>query len=239
MKATSIILRSYARKFGFIRFINFFRFRILNLSQKYEERFGHVLLSSVRSGDVVWDVGANLGIYTRQFSDRVGASGRIVAFEPAPACFRQLTEKFKNISSIQLENLALGSSEGIVHMQLGETPLAATHRVLDGIENSKNLADDTNVAKVQITTGDSYWKKSKQTPNLIKIDVEGFEEQVLHGMKELLRSPELRAIFCEVHFALLEERGEKFAPKRIERLLQNSGFDVKWIDASHLSGIRG
>jgi FkbM family methyltransferase len=240
MNAVSITMRSYARKLGLIRLINFFRIRILGRSQIYEERFSTAMLSSIRHGDVVWDVGANLGLYTARFLERVGQDGQVVAFEPAPMCFRALASKFSGLSAVCLENAAMGAHEGKALMHLERDPLAPTHQILDANQNhGLRTTEAAEVIEVPIISGDTYWKKISRTPNIIKIDVEGFEEQVLHGMSALLKSPDLRAIFCEVHFALLEKRGEKMAPARIQSLLEDNGFGTRWIDASHLQAMRG
>jgi hypothetical protein len=53
-------------------------------------------------------------------------------------------------------------------------------------------------------------------------------------MRETLRSPSLRGLMIEVHFALLEGRGYRRAPDRIRSLLQDAGFRCEWVDASHL-----
>jgi hypothetical protein len=82
--------------------------------------------------------------------------------------------------------------------------------------------------------GDSYRAKSGITPNLLKIDVEGFEEEVLIGMKSLLAAPELRAVFVEVHFEIFESRGRSDAPLRIEKLLRRNGLIPVWVDSSHI-----
>ena len=111
MNTANIILRSYSRKLGLIGVINFFRFKILKLSRVYEEKFSQALLSNVRPGDIVWDIGANLGFYTQQFLERVGTSGRIVAFEPAPGCFDVLSKKFKDVSGVKLENACREASQ--------------------------------------------------------------------------------------------------------------------------------
>jgi hypothetical protein len=73
----------------------------------------------------------------------------------------------------------------------------------------------------------------------MKIDVEGFEDEVLEGMPRVLADPRLRAIFLEVHFKLLEQRGKAEAPIHIERMLQSLGFNTRWFkDRSHLQALR-
>jgi hypothetical protein len=50
---------------------------------------------------------------------------------------------------------------------------------------------------------------------------------------------ELRSIFIEVHFRILEQRGNRFAPMQIEKTLKAAGFDViEWIDSSHIGAWR-
>ena len=75
-------------------------------------------------------------------------------------------------------------------------------------------------------------------PNAIKIDVEGFELEVLQGMGPYLAEPTLRMIGVEVHFGILKERGIAYAPQRIEQLLVHNGYRVRWPDNSHLLAVR-
>lgn len=73
-----------------------------------------------------------------------------------------------------------------------------------------------------------------KTPNVVKIDVEGLEEEVLLGFDRTLLSPALRAVLIEIHFQELESRGQASAPIRIEKLLKSKGFRLHWIDSNHL-----
>jgi hypothetical protein len=68
--------------------------------------------------------------------------------------------------------------------------------------------------------------------------VEGFEEEVLLGMDDVLNSTELCSVLIEVHFLKLETCGRATAPIRIETLLKNKGFATSWVDSSHLLGKR-
>lgn len=194
----------------------------------YEVRYDQSFQSTLRHGDCVWDVGANVGYYTRQFAERVGSDGRVFAFEPSPANFARLTSTAAVLGHVTLVNAGLGREVGRLSFQQGADDLGATSRIVEGGGTS-----------VEIRTGaELLASKDATMPNAIKIDVEGFELEVLQGMGEALRTPALRAIGIEVHFTLLRERGMEHAPKQIERLLQNSGFRVIWPDASHILALR-
>jgi hypothetical protein len=75
-------------------------------------------------------------------------------------------------------------------------------------------------------------------PNVVKIDVEGFELEVLSGMKQILANRALKAVGIEVHFKLLQERGLTRAPRQMESLLQEAGFLCSWPDSSHIFAVR-
>jgi FkbM family methyltransferase len=182
----------------------------------------------------VWDVGANIGLYTQKFLKVVGVSGQVIAIEPAPfsaKLCKDIAGKDIGGSNLLVVESALGSKEGIAKLEVSdEYPTASTNRI------SSNT--DRNTVSVPILTGDSLALKLGSFPNLIKIDVEGFEVEVLKGMTEVLHSPSLKAIFIEVHFKLLEERGDKFGVQTIINILEECQFKVKWIDFSHIMGTR-
>ena len=75
-------------------------------------------------------------------------------------------------------------------------------------------------------------------PTVFKLDVEGFEVHALRGMKQLLRHPNLRQLFIEVHFTLLEANGVTDGPRQIASILEAAGFKIDWLDFSHVSAMR-
>ena len=92
---------------------------------------------------------------------------------------------------------------------------------------------------MQVVRADDLIHQEKlPPPNVLKVDVEGYELEALSGFGDLLRSTELRSIFIEVHFALLHERGLDHAPDEIDAMLTRAGFKVRWLDLSHICGIR-
>ena len=100
---------SIGRKVGLHRLL--YKFRILTY-RRYEEPFHRSLKEAIRRGDTVWDVGANVGVYTEQFCEWTGPTGSVVAFEPNPAPMAEIKERLKDCSWLTLENVAIGSRCG-------------------------------------------------------------------------------------------------------------------------------
>jgi len=196
-------------------------------SYKYEKNFDAALMTSIRAQDTVWDVGANIGYYTSKFAESA-KSGLIVAFEPSPSTFPLLQEKFRHTSNVHIENVALGDDEG------DKSFFIAKSSVEDSLFNRSGVY--ATEVKVRVARADSYAESFP--PNVIKIDVEGFELEVLNGMHKTLLSPSLRYVFVEVHFSVLVERGHPRAPRDIVQCLTNAGFLTKWLDSSHLAARR-
>ena len=224
-----ISLRNVARKTGVIQFINQF----LPRKKYYEQAFDTAMFEAIKPGDVIWDVGANVGYYTRKFSDSVGSAGQVFAFEPFPATAARLRAELTGVETVTVLPVALGAETGTVSMREGDDEFGATSRIV------AQGAGESRVTRVDIATGDSIFSRGLATaPAIIKIDTEGFELDVLNGMQEILNRATLRAVFIEVHFGILAERGLSAAPGRIERLLSEKGFRNRWLDLSHLAAYR-
>jgi FkbM family methyltransferase len=203
----------------------------------YEHAFGNRILSQIREGDCVWDVGANLGLYSDQFLSQTGTNGRVVAFEPSTECFKSLQDKLSTRPGFIAVNAALGKSDGQATLFCSVDPLAATHTLSSAVGQKQHHEGDTY--SVIVYSADSFLAQNPSlTPNVIKIDVEGFEAAVLDGMTNLLSQKQLRSIFIEVHFTLLEAQGKKDAPIEIVKKLREAGFTVNWPDHSHIAAIR-
>ncbi len=230
MNSLMIKARSIARRVGLKRLY----YRVFPI-RDYEEEFHNVIFEELRAGDFVWDVGANVGFYTKIFAEKTGASGRVVAFEPAPETYIELCRQTSKYPWVQNEQMALNDSDGVCQLVVYDEAIDSTFHHLQW---DAGEATTTNSVDVPVMRGDSYWSRSGKTPNLLKIDVEGFEEEVLTGMNGLLSAPELRAVFLEVHFQVLEERGRAEAPMRIEKLLRGKGFRPRWVDRSHIAAKR-
>jgi FkbM family methyltransferase len=191
----------------------------------YEQAFDSEMMRSIRPGDTVWDIGANEGYYTTRFAEAVGASGRVVAFEPSPPSITILRGKCGDATNVEIVAAAVGAAEATLSFYSSESGSSVT----DGF--MRRDATDT-VTTVAVHPGDAFL--AAHPPAIIKVDVEGFELDVLRGMADVLRSPRLRHLFVEVHFLASVQRGEPDAPGKITALLREAGHTYRWIDASHL-----
>lgn len=191
------------------------------------------MLGAIRHGDVVWDVGANIGFYSTKFSDIVGSSGRVFACEPSPDNRARLEEAVSGRDNVTVLSFALGEREDIVRFEQGNDTLGATSRIVEKTAQSSRTVD------VRVANGDQIIASGEAAfPNVIKIDTEGFELEVLRGLVGSLRRRELRTLCIEVHFSLLKERGLPNAPADIEEILELSGFNLTWPDPSHIFATR-
>jgi FkbM family methyltransferase len=202
----------------------------MSRSHSYEEKFSDTLLSAIHAGDCVWDVGANVGFYTKRFADIVGQSGKVIALEPFEGAFCRLCSTVHSLPQVECLKMALGAEDG----QLRVLPnVAASTR-----SSLMCVSESSDAELVSIKTGDKLIREGYQPPSILKIDVEGFEEDVLWGFRHQLRSGVCRGVFIEVHYTLLDKRGFLRAPSRLISMLKDMGFATSWLDPSHLAGVR-
>ncbi|NEQ53318.1 MAG: FkbM family methyltransferase [Leptolyngbya sp. SIO3F4] len=224
---TFIGVRSFTRKFEIGR--KLLQLIASSINGKYEDGFQKVMLDNIQASDTIWDIGANVGFYTEKFLQIIDASGQVVAVEPSPSSAEKCRELAHKNSNLTVIEAAIGSYSGEAHLVIEEESTSPTNHISNSSENS---------VSVSLMTGDVLLKETKASPNLIKIDVEGFEIDVLKGMPQVLSSPELRSVFVEVHSKLLEENGYRNGPKLIAQILGGAGFQTKWIDFSHIVGLK-
>jgi FkbM family methyltransferase len=170
------------------------------------------LLHFLRPGDVFFDVGANVGSYTLLASGACKAKS--ITIEPVQATFNILQQNIilNNLqNSVQLLNSGAGAVAGTLAFSSAED---TTNHVLADNE----ITDNTSI--ISIITIDSLLAEG--SPTLIKIDVEGYETEVLKGMTDTLKAPLLKAIIIE-----LNGSGERygFDEQAIHQLLIENKFE--------------
>jgi FkbM family methyltransferase len=136
----------------------------------------------IGTGDLVFDVGANAGDRTLLFSD---LNATVVAIEPQASCFRVLQQKFGQNQRVKLVNNALGPQEGTAEMMVSDVDVLSSlsPEWIKTVTNSGRFPEVRWERKetVQLTTLDKLIE-IHGCPVFIKIDVEGFEYEVLRGL---------------------------------------------------------
>lgn len=132
----------------------------------------------IQPGDLVFDVGANIGNRVSVFLD---CKAKVVAVEPQPACANILREKFQD--KIQIEQVGLSDAPGELEMHIASDPTVSTFdsQYIEETKEKFRYTEWKGTIKVPITTLQSLVDKHG-TPRFCKIDVEGFELQVLKGL---------------------------------------------------------
>lgn len=198
-----------------------------------EKQFLTALLALIQPGDVVYDIGANVGVFTVFFAKRIGERGKLLAFEPEDKAYRRLLENIQvnRLSNVQAHQLALGNESGSITLYADSDAASGVHSAV----RPPGGRIESTAQMIRVMAGDEFAAQSKlPVANVIKLDVEGMEYEALKGLERTLATAECRVVVCEVHFSILESRGMAQAPRAIENLLERSGFRIEWRDASHL-----
>ena len=192
-----------------------------------EERF---LRSLDLAGKVVYDVGAFEGINTIFFAERAGALGQVVAFEPHPQTFEQLlgnvrVNGFNNVTALPL---AVGREPGELHFTVAEGGRGKMSASASLSEKIAREGQHVETLAIPVTSIDAAIESRRlPTPDFVKIDVEGLEQDVLLGMKGTVEAhrPEL---FVELHG--VGEDGKRENARRVVASLLEAGYRLRHVE---------
>lgn len=142
------------------------------------------------------DIGANIGDYSLELLKKTHA--KVIAFEPVPTTFERLRE---NLSAYQnrivTENKGVGSSNSI--LSIFYNPHASAHASFSNEIKAIDYINNDMKADVEVVTLDSYCASHGITDiDFIKIDTEGFENEVFQGAAETLKK--IQPKFIEIEF---------------------------------------
>jgi len=197
----------------------------------WERGISHWIDEALADGDCFVDIGANNGIHALHAARKVGRDGVVIAFEPQERLC-QLIERSASanlmIDILHARRSAIGSSAGTVKIGKfaylsGSATLTSNHRIIDSEEVSiATLPDALEQVSREIAR--------RCDPDVIKIDVEGFEYEVWDGMKEwTLQRPKL-AIVIEFSPVSYQNSGRD-ALRFLEEFVEY-GFHVAQLNGS-------
>jgi FkbM family methyltransferase len=192
--------------------------------RRYEPFETQIVLSTMKPGMVVYNIGANIGYYTLLTSDSVGKSGQIVAFEPAASNLELLNRTIaeNGLTNVRVMPVAVGATDGVATLAFSASN-SGDHQVVSHGRGDRATTD------VPLRSVDSLIAEGFPLPDAIIMDVQGSELDVLRGMEQLLRDPTLKTIFTEYWPGGLNARYQNGAKKFIERL-EGAGFAFELID---------
>lgn len=175
------------------------------------------LLHFLRKEDVFADVGSNSGSYTILAGSSIGA--KVYAFEPVPRTYARLVENVRINHAedwVTCINKGVGAKKGMLRFTGGND--TTNHALAEG----ETAVDTVNVELVPLD--DEF---AIVAPNLMKIDVEGFETLVIKGAQRILRDSALRCVIME-----LNGSGARygFDETDILRSMENFGFKTYTYD---------
>ncbi len=170
-----------------------------------------------KPGDVVLDIGANIGWYSLLLGQQVPDGVDIFAFEPDPLNFGllQYNLNLNQVTRVTAIQKALAEEEGVQQLYRHASSNLGRHSLLQ-LQSGESV-------EVNTTSLDSFWEAQglgSRTPRFIKIDIEGYELLALRGARQILeRCP---ALLCEFSPGYMRQGGVN--PADLVTLLTDHGF---------------
>ena len=196
------------------------------LFNRVERDVVQVARTLVREGDVVLDVGANMGLTARAFCRLVGPNGKVFAFEPDPMTAELLRHNTRRFPQCVVMTAAVSDQPGQATFHVHPTSTAGSSLVA--------LKNDHRKITVPCMSLDQVIDENKLTRvALVKIDVEGAEALVLKGFRQTL--PRSRGLPLIVEFSPENLRNAGTSPEEFFQVLRDAGLDVASTDENGAS----
>lgn len=192
---------------------------------------------AIRPGDTVIEVGGHIGYLSLFFSQLVGDSGHVHVFEPGVNNLPYIEQNVRSRPNITLVKKGAGNETGTATFYLEN--LAGQNNSLvkdfDVLQRNLKNAFDGGVriteSSIDVIRLDDYVAQTRIVPNFLKIDVEGFEFEVLDGLRDTMRHRP--AIFVEVQrhhdrvWEFFESRGYRLFRETMQRLTRDEVLTLR------------
>jgi FkbM family methyltransferase len=177
--------------------------RYLYLFGMWEPDITHWLREHLRPGDVVIDIGANIGYFSLLAASAVGPTGTVISFEPVPSIADMLE------ANARRNGLAIVVRREVVSDKTGTAEIFRSAETNLGRSSTLARSGSTSEGTVpMVLASDALPEELWSRIRFIKVDVEGDEQRVLRGLVPVLAAlPDAAAVFVEVTPADLEARG--------------------------------
>ena len=196
------------------------------------------ITTEVKRGQVVYDIGANIGVYTILAARQAGPNGKVYAFEPHAANFTRLIDNVirNNLQEVVIPCcVALDAEAGFSHFNYDSASAGTSNSQFSADSGAAMQPHGSEISELKYaTTIDQLMESGRiASPHHIKIDVDGNEHRILQGMTRLLGSsaapltiqvelnePHTAAItaLLQAHrYALIEKHYTRSAARRMEQ----------------------
>lgn len=185
-------------------------------------------------GDVIYDIGGELGLESGQFSLLAGNTGAVHVFECMPEHINTLKNIQLEFPQMTLHEVACWDQNTTLEFRIGNTPGSGT-----AVENVKgqhgqSLANkDVDSIEVRARKLDDIWRENGcHQVNFLKMDIEGAEYEALDGAKDMLHST------SNVAIASYHIRDDIPTAGKVAEILVKSGFKIRVDENLHVYGWR-
>ncbi|WP_448206613.1 FkbM family methyltransferase [Azospirillum sp. sgz302134] len=187
--------------------------RSLDLYGEYSEGEARVLTTLVGPGDVVIEVGANIGSLTVPLAHRVGNDGFVLAFEPQRIAFQMLCANvaLNGLTNVITRQAAVSDAAGTLHVPAIDPTLPYNF----GGVTLEGQTEETGVDVPAVTIDSLHLSRCR----LIKADVEGMEPAVLKGAARTI---------AEHRPALYVENDDRHQSPALIALIRSMGYRMWW-----------
>ena len=172
---------------------------------KYEPYESQLILREVKEGDVVIDIGANIGYYSILLADKVGVNGKVYAFEPNKICFEILKKNVEKsgLNNVVLVNKAVSDKKGINKLFISEENYG-DHKLFKDKKNRINKV-------IKTVKLDDFFKNREEKINFIKIDSQGWEPAIIEGSKKIIKRdrPTIFFEYSPMSYKMAKLNGER------------------------------
>lgn len=194
--------------------------RAILTEQVYEADVVAIFKQEIRPGHVVFDIGANEGFYSALAASLSGSGGTVIAVEPQSRLYEILTINLAlNAAGRSKVYMAAidDNSGGTVALSL--TPLSNTGA--SSLVRPYRWSGATELADT-ISIDDIFDAEDIPRIDFMKIDVEGYEHEVINSMEKLFQSRSVKTIFIDYHGRILRRRG--LSAQTIHNRILAAGF---------------
>jgi FkbM family methyltransferase len=182
------------------------------------------LADSLSTGNVFYDIGANIGFYSTIAARICGEGGYVYAFEPIKESADRARSNayLNNFNNVEVLEIAISDEVGEVRFAVGDSSVCNHIK-----KTGEDSCTDLELVIPCSTIDNLIAEKKLRPPSVIMIDIEGAEFHAIRGMQETLKKYH-PTIIMEVHW-LIEEFRQTY-----EEILQPLGYSVRTLDGSPL-----